>query len=444
MSDPDVARYQANWQDEIDSATLYRAVAEAEPQEQLAEVYRRLAATEEEHARFWEEKLRAAGEPVPNRKVGWRTRVLGWLAKRFGPQFVLPTIDAMEQVDSGSYDAQPEAAGTRMPGQERSHARLLRTISGGSSAGLEGGTLARLEGRHRAASGNSLRAAVLGANDGLLSNFSLVMGVAGAQLGGNTILLTGLAGLLAGAGSMAMGEWVSVQSARELYGRQIDIEAREIAEVPDEEEEELALIYEAKGLPEEQARALAARLMADHSSALDTLSREELGIDPEELGGSAGGAAVSSFVLFALGAIVPVAPFVFLAGTVAVATSVFLSVLGLFGIGAAITLLTGRSVVFSGMRQVLIGGGRGPHLRPGPGARCYPQWVGAISEEPNRTTKGPFDARDHLPRTQGRGAPCVPRPSCRYRDPDRGPHAPHRRVRQLYNGSVHRTVFRAP
>src|ERR687886_1110850 len=263
MTGPDVTRYQANWQDEIDSAALYRAVAEAEPQEQLAKVYWRLAATEEEHARFWEEKLRAAGEPVPNRKVGWRTRVLGWLAKRFGPQFVLPTVDAMEQVDSGSYDAQPEAAGTRMPGQERSHARLLRAISGGSSAGLEGGALARLEGRHRAASGNSLRAAVLGANDGLLSNFSLVMGVAGAQLSTRDILITGLAGLLAGAGSMAMGEWISVQSSRELYSRQIAVERQEIAAIPEEEQEELSLIYQAKGLGEAQARELAQRIMAD-------------------------------------------------------------------------------------------------------------------------------------------------------------------------------------
>lgn len=300
--------------------------------------------------------MRAAGQEVPERRIGWRTRVLGLLAKRFGPQFVLPTMDAQERADSGSYHAQPEAVGTPMPSEERSHARLLREISAGSSRGLEGGSLARFEGRHRAASsGNSLRAAVLGANDGLLSNFSLVMGVAGAQLQSGTILITGLAGLLAGAGSMAMGEWISVQSSRELYGRQIEIERRELAEVPEEEEEELALIYEAKGLPEEQARALAARLMSDKVTALDTLSREELGIDPEELGGSAWGAAISSFVLFAAGAIIPVAPFLFLAGATAVVISIVLSVLGLFGIGAAITLLTGRSVLFSGMRQVLIG-----------------------------------------------------------------------------------------
>lgn len=196
---------------------------------------------------------------------------------------------------------------------------------------------------------------MLGANDGLLSNFSLVMGVAGAAFSSQTILITGLAGLLAGAGSMAMGEWISVQSSRELYGRQIEVERQEIIEAPEEEEEELALIYEAKGLPEEQARSLAARLMADQKSALDALSKEELGIDPEDLGGSARGAAVYSYVLFALGAIVPVFPFLFLTGWPAVAASALASLAGLFAIGAAITLFTGRSVFFSGARQILVG-----------------------------------------------------------------------------------------
>ena len=349
----DSARYLANWQDEVDSAALYRAVAEAETQPQLAEVYRKLAETEERHARFWEEKLRAAGAPLPPRRIGWRTRMLIVLARRFGPTFVLPTLDRMEQADRASYDGQPEATGTQLPADEHSHARLLRTISGNMRGGLEGGALARLEGRHRAASsGNALRAAVLGANDGLLSNFSLVMGVAGASLATRDILITGLAGLLAGAGSMAMGEWISVQSSRELYGRQIDVERQEIEEIP---EEELALIYQAKGLSEAQARSLAQRIMADQSSALDTMSREELGIDPQELGGSALEAAVSSFVLFAIGAIIPVIPFMLLAGQAAVLAAALASAAGLFGIGAAITLFTGRSVLFSGTRQVLVG-----------------------------------------------------------------------------------------
>jgi VIT1/CCC1 family predicted Fe2+/Mn2+ transporter len=351
----DVARYRVNWQDEIDSIALYQAIATTEAQPQLAEVYRRLAETEEQHARFWEEQLRAAGQPIPARRPGWRSRTLGWLARRFGPRFVLPTVVSLEQADDAGYSAQPESRGSALPAQERSHARILRTLTSGTRGGLEGSALAQLEGRHRAASGNALRAAVLGASDGLLSNFSLVMGVAGASTDGRSVLIAGVAGLLAGAFSMALGEWISVQSSRELYERQIAIERDELEQIPDEEETELALIYQAKGLPEAQARDLAARLIADRPSALDTLAREELGVDPEELGGSAWEAALTSFMLFALGAIVPVAPFLFLNGLAAVAASVALSALGLFGIGAAITLLTGRSVLYSGARQVVIG-----------------------------------------------------------------------------------------
>ena len=220
---------------------------------------------------------------------------------------------------------------------------------------MNGNTLAQIEGRHRTVGSNSLRAAVLGASDGLLSNLNLVMGVSGADLANNSILVTGMAGLLAGSCSMALGEWLSVQSSRELYERQIKIERREVAEVPDEEEEELALIYEAKGLPEAQARTLAAKIMTNQTTALDTLAREELGIDPDELGGSAWAAAITSFFLFAIGAIIPVAPFILLTGNHAVVASLLVSGLGLFVIGAGITLLTGRSIFYSGMRQVVFG-----------------------------------------------------------------------------------------
>lgn len=350
----DITRYQANWRDEIDSIALYQAIAATEPQPQLAEIYRKLAAVEEQHAQFWESQLKVAGQSIPSRRPGWRSRTLIWLARRFGPRFVLPTITTLEQADSTGYDAQPESRATQLPAQERSHARVLRTLSSGSG-GIEGSVLAQLEGRHRATSGNALRAAVLGASDGLLSNFSLVMGVAGASTDSRAILVAGVAGLLAGAFSMALGEWISVQSSRELYERQIAIERSELQAIPDEEQEELALIYQAKGLPEAQARDLAARLIADSSNALDTLAREELGVDPEELGGSAWEAALTSFLLFAVGAIIPVASFLFLSGTPAIAVSVALSALGLFGIGALITLLTGRSVLYSGTRQMLVG-----------------------------------------------------------------------------------------
>jgi VIT1/CCC1 family predicted Fe2+/Mn2+ transporter len=285
---------------------------------------------------------------------GWRTRALAWLARRFGPQFVLPAISTLERRDSSQYDNQPEAVQGGLPAAERSHNRIVQAVAGSLPGGMSGGTLARLEGRHRTG-GNALRAAVLGANDGLVSNLSLVVGVAGAGVSGRTILLTGLAGLVAGACSMAMGEWLSVTSSRELNQQQIDVEADELKRMPEEEKEELILIYQAKGLDEAQARALAERLMANKDTALDTLVREELGIDPDELGGSAWAAAGSSFALFALGAIVPVAPFFLFDGTVALVVSVALSGLALVLIGAGTSLFTGRSVTFSGMRQLLIG-----------------------------------------------------------------------------------------
>lgn len=357
-----VERYRANRQAELDGAALYHALAQAESQPRVSDVYRKMAEEEEKHALLWESKLRALGEAIPPIKPSARIRLLGWLAKRFGPQLVLPTVICMEQVDSRRYDDQAEARSAELPAAERAHARTLRIASGRrrdapSGGGLAGDELAQLEGRHRAIGGNVLRAAVLGANDGLVSNFSLVMGVAGAELAGQTILITGIAGLLAGASSMALGEWLSIQSSRELYQRQIEIEARELQDDPEGEAQELSLIYQAKGLPPEEAQRLAARLMLDKEGALDTLVREELGVDPKELGGSAWEAAIMSFVLFAIGAIIPVAPFIFLSGMGAVAASVLASLVGLFIIGAGITLLTGRSVLFSGGRQVLFGMG---------------------------------------------------------------------------------------
>lgn len=350
-----VAQYIDNWQDELNSAALYHAISEAETDPRLKDVYERMAEAEERHSCFWEAKLHAANRPVPRFRMNWRTRTLIFLARRFGPAVVLPNVASLEQIDQHKYDRQADAREAGLPNQERSHARLLAAITSGVEDGLEGGRIAQLEGRHRAVGGNALRAAVLGANDGLLSNFSLVMGVAGASLAANTVIVTGMAGLLAGACSMALGEWLSVKSARELYERQIEVERQELVEVPDEEAEELSLIYQAKGLPEDEARRLADRLIRDKSQALDTLAREELGVDPDELGGSAWTAASVSFLLFATGAIIPVAPFFFLSGIAGVAVSALVSATALFAIGAGITLLTGRSVFWSGSRQVLLG-----------------------------------------------------------------------------------------
>src|SRR5947209_2304713 len=322
MTDHNAAkRYRANLQGEVDSAALYRALADAEPDPRLKDVYGRLAAVEEAHAEFWRKQLDRIDARVGRLQLGWRTRALAWLAHHFGPQFVLATVNTLEQRDSGQYDAQAEAVAGGLPADERSHARIVQAIESSTPGGLQGSALARLEGRHRALGGNALRAAVLGANDGLVSNLSLVMGVAGANAAEKTILLTGLAGLAAGACSMAMGEWLSVTSSRELAQRQIDIEAAELQQSPEEEIEEITLIYEAKGLPRAQAEALAQQMMGNKQTALDTLVREELGLDPQELGGSPWTAALSSFLLFSLGAIFPVLPFLFLSGTTAILVS---------------------------------------------------------------------------------------------------------------------------
>jgi VIT1/CCC1 family predicted Fe2+/Mn2+ transporter len=339
-------------QDELDTAALYDTLADGESDRRLVEVYRRLAATERRHADHWIAKLRDLGQPVRAFRPSWRAVVLMWVARRFGASTVISVIANQEQADARKYANVPDRA-AGMATDEVGHARTLRAIAG--DAGAEGPFIARLEGRHRSTAGNALRAAVLGANDGLVSNLSLIMGVAGANLASREILITGTAGLLACACSMALGEWLSVQSSRELYEKQIDVEAQEIRTNPAEEAEELALIYQAKGLSEDHAREVAGRLMESEGSALDTLAREELGIDPNELGGSALQAAVTSFILCAVGAIIPVLPFLVLSGRPAVIGSLAASGVGLFGIGAAITILTGRSIWTSGMRQVGIG-----------------------------------------------------------------------------------------
>ena len=351
----DVARWLENRQEEIDSAFQYLAMADGEPRANVADVYRRLAAMEDKHAAFWEGHLRKAGLDLGQRRPSARARILAWLARRLGTGAILPTIAAGEYAARNDYLAHPETHGTAMTQEERMHASVLGTVLAKSSTGVAGGALASIEGRHRNVGGNALRAAVLGANDGLTSNLSLVMGVAGAAVGEGTIVLTGLAGLLAGACSMALGEWVSVTSARELAQREMSIEKSEVEQNPGEEREELQLIYEAKGLPQQEADRLSRAVMKDERTALDTLSREELGIDPDDLGGSPWTAAITSFFLFSFGAIIPVLPFLFLTGDAAVIASVAAGGAGLFLIGAAIAIFTGRSFMHSGMRQLLLG-----------------------------------------------------------------------------------------
>ena len=345
-----IERWKAARQEELDAEAIYRSLAAAQTMPERAELLAGIADDERRHAEHWEELLRAAGvDPGPARP-GQRARVLCRLAGDFGDTVVVPIMRDREVLSTEAY---MDDSGAFAADEDR-HARALATLVGDTRGEPIGRALARLQ-RGRAAGGNALRAAVLGVNDGLVSNASLVMGVAGAGVASKDILVTGVAGLIAGACSMAMGEWISVQSSRELSARELAVEQRHIVTEAEVEQAELALVYEQKGLHPSEARKVAERLSADPETALDIHAREELGIDPDELGGSPWVAAGMSFALFVVGAVVPIVLFAFLSGNKAVATALALSALGLFGIGAAITLLTGRSVLVSGFRQLAFG-----------------------------------------------------------------------------------------
>jgi len=323
-----VRQYLRNIQGEADSVALYRALSGAEHRPEIAEVYKRLAAIEQAHKEFWNQRLSELGRQVPELRVGWRTRALIWLARRRGPDFVLPVVSTREQADVGQYDSQSEAVAGGLNAAERSHARIIRAVA----ASIPSMSISPLA--------NALRAAVLGANDGLASNLSLVMGVSGAHLASHTILITGLSGLVAGACAMAMGEWLSVSTSRESHETGVDVEAREPADISDEERKQLVNIYSAHGFGADEARALADRLAVPRQESSE---------------GYAWNAAVSSFLLFATGALFPVVPFFFLSGTPAVLASILISLVVLSLLGAAVTLFTGRSLLFSGIRQLLVG-----------------------------------------------------------------------------------------
>lgn len=354
MATSDIERLQSNLRDELDGAELYTRIAAAERDPVRRDLFLQLAQAEAKHARVWREKLAAAGVAERPYIPSFRTRLLARLAHHFGPGFVMPTIAAAEVSDRDKYATQPDAHS--ISAEERGHAAVVQQIARASPGGtVTGADIAGAERWHHRASGNNLRAAVLGANDGLVSNFCLIMGVAGAGTANRIILLTGLAGLVAGACSMALGEWLSVTNARELAKTQIAKEAEEIEQTPQAEEHELALIYQAKGLPKADAQRMAAELMSNNSAALDTLAREELGIDPGDLGGNPLSAATMSFALFSVGAIFPVLPFIWLHGRPAFFMSIAASVAALCAVGLLTSLFNGRSPAFSAARQVVFG-----------------------------------------------------------------------------------------
>lgn len=349
-----IQRFRANLQDEIDGAALYAALARYETDPTRRDLFVQLAQAEEEHAQLWRDRLTAAGARDLPEKPSRKTRVLIALARTFGPRFVLPVVANNENADRNKYAGQPDAA--NLSADERGHVAVIASAAE-HDKNFSGSSIASAERWHRGGgSGNELRAAVLGVNDGLVSNFCLIMGVAGSGSASTTVLLTGIAGLVAGALSMALGEWLSVTNARELASAQIKLEAEELEQTPEAEAKELALIYQAKGIEREQAIQIANRIIANKDVALATLTREELGIDPDDLGGSAWSAAGVSLLLFALGAIFPVLPFVWFAGIPAIAGSAALSLAALGAVGMVTSLFNGRHPAFSALRQIVFGG----------------------------------------------------------------------------------------
>jgi vacuolar iron transporter family protein len=339
-------------QTEIDASYLYAQLALHEEDPTLVNVFQQMSEIERGHAEAFARANGIALETID--KPSWRAKTIHTIGKVFGYDYVLGVMLDTEKGISKAILTKKNAAQVPVTPSDTNHVKILRSILENQSL-VNGAQLSRMEKRHRSVGGNAIRAAVLGGNDGLVSNFSLVMGIAGASDGQAGVLLAGLAGLLAGALSMALGEWISVKSSQELYENQMRLEMEELQTNPEGEMRELILIYMAKGITEEKATEMAQEIMKNQGQAHEVLVREELGINAEELKGSAMQAAISSFVLFGIGAVIPVLPFMFTSGMTAIVLSVAGSALGLFLIGAAITLFTGRNVWFSGFRQVFFG-----------------------------------------------------------------------------------------
>jgi vacuolar iron transporter family protein len=326
-----------SWKEEKRSAYLYRIVSDCESGNARQVLFLELAGSAEQQAGLWEVEMRKTGmAPPTDFRPDLRTLVVSRLVRLFGPRAMRGILAAMKVRGMSLYTSSAPR-------------HVIPT------------DISQVGKRHRNAgtgAGNSLRAAVFGANDGLVSNAALILGVAGAIQDGAVVMLAGVAGLLAGAFSMAAGEYVSVRSQREMYEYQIGLERDELDQYPQEEAAELALIYEAKGIPKAEAKTLAGRLIQDPDKALDTLAREELGLNPDDLA-SPWAAAISSFCSFTIGAAIPLLPYLFGSGQPALLGMVVLTALSLFGVGALISLFTGKQALLGGLRMLAIGGAAG-------------------------------------------------------------------------------------
>ncbi len=344
-----------SWTEEKRSAYLYRVISDAESGTSRQILFLELARAADKQAELWAVEATKAGVTLPAAyRPDLRCHVVARLLRWFGPRRLRTALAAMKVRGMSIYA--PAGFPSSSVGRIGQEAEEGRSYPVGHEMPVRLEDVGR---RHRCAGGNgNLRAAVFGASDGLVSNASLILGVAGAISDGGAILLAGVAGLLAGAFSMAAGEYVSVRSQREMYEYQIGLERAELEEYPQEEAAELALIFQAKGLEATEARRLADRIIADPDQALDTLAREELGLNPAGLG-SPWDAALFSFLSFAAGALVPLLPFFFAKGMAALFAAIALTGAALFGVGAAISLFTGRRALLGGLRMLAIGGAAG-------------------------------------------------------------------------------------
>ncbi len=349
-TDPQVKEWQEHWRDETDAAYLYRVLEAAEPDPKRKDIYRRLADVEDKHTAVWAKILADHGSTAPAPRPSQRARALAWTARRFGPG-VLSNLLLREEgrevkgyldLHGRSSDGAARDAALRLARESAEHAERLNAL-----AGREG------EPWHQAEAGGFLRNVVYGFNDGLTANFGLVAGVLGADVAPHFVLVSGIAGMAADALSMASSGYLAAKSEREVYEHEIAMEKAEIELMPEVEAEELALLYEAKGIEREEARRRANEVIADPERALAEKIREELDI-PEESATPLKEAWVTG-VATAIGAFIPVAPFLVLHGAAAIWTSFAVAMLSHFAVGAARSVFTGRGIFRSGIDMFLVG-----------------------------------------------------------------------------------------
>jgi predicted membrane protein (TIGR00267 family) len=352
-----VRLWKENWQKEIEGEYLYRKLAELTDDLHRRQAYEEMADMEKHHAEIWAKHLREKGVQIPEKPhLSLRTRFLGWLAKRFGPATITGVLTSEEVRDMGEYKDQAQTdtsdALKKVIADEAAHARALQALRSGKSV-----KIGEPEIWHRGArAGGLLRDIVYGFNDGLTANFGLVMGVVGAETSKEILLLAGWAGALADALSMASSGFLAAKSEQEVRQHHLALEKMEVEMMPEEEEDELRLLYQAKGLDAETARQVAKKLMENPDIALSQLAREELGLDPE-VPPNALQEGITTGIATAIGAAIPIFPFLFWEGQSAIWISVFISMLAHFAIGASRALFTGRPAFRSGFEMFLVGMG---------------------------------------------------------------------------------------